>query len=83
MKNSKEEANFVKEVSSIIKNLNVSNLTDSDKLKDVINIFALKTEHIWRKNSKHVNIMRYSESWWNKECSQSLGKYEMSRNLED
>ena len=62
VKNSKEKANFIKEVLSIIKNLNVSNLMDSDKLEDVVNIFASKTKHTWKKNSKYVNITRHSKS---------------------
>jgi len=44
LKNSEEEVAFVKEVTTIIKNLNTSNLTDHDKLKDVVNLFASKIE---------------------------------------
>jgi len=44
-KNSEEKALFIKDVSSIIKNLNISNLSDIDKLEDVINILASNTEH--------------------------------------
>ena len=82
IKNSEEEANFVKEVSSIIKNLNVFNLTDTDKLEDV-NIFTSNIEHAWERNSKCINIMKHSKSQQNEEYSQSLGKYRMSRNLDN
>jgi len=44
-KNSEEKALFIKDVSSIIKNLDISNLSDIDKLEDVINILASNTEH--------------------------------------
>ena len=63
MKNSKEEVSFIKDVLFIIKNLDVSNLSDINKLKDIINTFASYTEHAWRKNSKLVNITRHSKSW--------------------
>ena len=52
MKNSEEEAIFIKEVSFIIKNLDVSDLSDSDKLENVVNTLASNTESAWRKNSK-------------------------------
>jgi len=43
-KNSKEEVLFIKDVLSIIKNLDISNLSDIDKLEDIVNTFALYTE---------------------------------------
>ena len=82
-KNSEEEAVFIKDISYIIKNLNVSDLSNINKLEDVINALTLNTEHTWEKNSKLVNITRYSKSWWNEECNQSLRNYRTSRNFED
>jgi len=82
-KNSKEEASFIKDISSIIKNLNISNMPDINKLENIVNTLALNTEHVWRKNSKLVNITRHSKSWWNKDCNQSLRNYRISRTLED
>ena len=55
-KNNEEEASFIKDVLSIIKNLNI------DKLKDIVNTFALYTECAWGKNSKLINITRHSKS---------------------
>jgi len=52
MKNSEEEAMFIKEVSFIIKNLDISNLSNIDKLENVVNILASNTKSAWRKNSK-------------------------------
>jgi len=68
-KNSKEEASFIKDVSSIIKNLDISNLSDIDKLEDVVNTLTSNTECTWGKNLKLVNITRHSKSWWTKECN--------------
>ena len=71
MKNSEEEALFIKDISSIIKNLNVSDLSSIDKLENIVNTLASNTECVWRKNSKLVNVTRYSKSWWNENCNQS------------
>jgi len=62
-KNSKEEENFIKDVSYIIKNIDVSNLLDSNKLEDATNSLTLSLENVCRMNSKQVNIMRHSKSW--------------------
>ena len=62
-KNSEEEASFIKDISSIIKNLNISNMSDINKLENIVNTLALNTERVWRKNSKLVNITRHSKSW--------------------
>ena len=83
MKNSKKEASFIKDVSSIIKNLDASDMSDIDKLENIVNIFASNTEHAWRKNSKLVNVTRYSKSWWNKDCNWSLRNYRTSKTFED
>ena len=45
MKNSEEEALFIKDISSIIKNLDVSDISDIDKLENVVNTLASNTEH--------------------------------------
>ena len=52
LKNSEEEATFVKEATAIIKNLDISNLIDRDKLEDIVNLFASKIEQAWGKNAK-------------------------------
>jgi len=61
-KNSKEEASFIKDISSIIKNLDVFDMSDINKLEKIVNTLASNTEHAWRKNSKLVNVTRHSKS---------------------
>ena len=80
-KNSKEEENFIKDVSYVIKNIDVSDLSNSNKLKDATNFLTSSIENAWRINSKWVNITRYSKSWWNKECSLALSNYRSTRSL--
>jgi len=43
-KNSEEAALFIKDVSSIIKNLNISDMSSIDKLENVVNTLASNTE---------------------------------------
>jgi len=61
LKNSKEEATFVKEATVIIKNLNTSNLTDHNKLEDIVNLLELKIELAWAKNAKQTRITKHSK----------------------
>ena len=83
MKNSEEEAMFIKEVSFIIKNLDVSDLFNINKLENVVNTLASNTKSAWRKNSKRVNITRHSKSWWNKNCNWSLRNYRLTRTIKN
>jgi len=74
-KNSKEEESFIKDISYAIKNINVDDLSNINKLKFVTNMLASKIKNVWRANSKQVNIIRWSKSWWDEECSIVLSKY--------
>ena len=62
-KNSKEKESFINNVSHAINNINVSDLSDSNKLEVVTNTLASKIKNAWRANSKQVNITRQSKSW--------------------
>ena len=59
LKNSEEETAFVKEATTIIKNLNTSNLMNYNRLKDIVNLFTLKIEQVWVKNAKWTNITKH------------------------
>ena len=82
-KNSEEEENFIKDVSYAIKSINIADLSDTNKLVEVTNTLASKINYTWRTNSKQVNIMRHSKSWWNKEYSLALNNYRITRSLEN
>ena len=81
--NSEEEASFIKKVSYAIKSIDITNLSDSNKLKEVTNSLILKIEYAWKMNSKRVNIMKHSKSWWNKEYRCALNNYRTTINLEN
>jgi len=51
-KNSKEEESFIKDISYAIKNINVNDLSDINKLKCVTNTLASKIKNVWRANLK-------------------------------
>ena len=61
LKYSEEEAAFVKKATTIIKNLNTFNLTDHNRLEDVVNLFVLKIKQAWVKNTKWTNVMKHSK----------------------
>jgi len=55
-KNSEEKDLFIKDISSVIRNLDISNLSVIDKLENVVNILVSNIEHAWRNNAKLINI---------------------------
>ena len=61
-KNSEEETSFIKDVSSLIRNPDVSNLSNINRLENIINSLTSNIECAWEKNSKLINISRYSKS---------------------
>ena len=46
-KNSKEEANFIKKVSYTIKSIDITDLSNFNKLEEVTNSFISKIEYAW------------------------------------
>ena len=63
VKNSKEEENFVNELSKAIKSLNMDNIHNVEVLEHVIQFFANNTGRIWHKHLKVVNITKHSKEW--------------------
>jgi len=61
-KDSKEEVSFVKKVIASVGNLNMSSLPDIASLDSVVNEFASAVNNIWEKNSKIINVTKYSKS---------------------
>ena len=83
IKDSEEEVAFIKDIIISIRNLNTSNLSNITSLDNVVDKLANNVKSAWEKNSKIINIMRYSKSWWNKDYSRDLRNYRSSKNLED
>jgi len=52
VRDSEEEVSFIKEVMHAIKSIDITDLSDSIKLKEVTNFLASKIEYVWKMNSK-------------------------------
>jgi len=52
VKNSNEEELFIKDVASTLRNLDISDLSDSDRLENIVNTLVVSIKHAWRKNTK-------------------------------
>ena len=83
VKDSEEERIFIKELIGTIKDTDMSNLSDIDQLENVVLGLASLIERIWVKNSKTVNITKYSKSWWDVNCSRDLDKYRFTKSIKD
>jgi len=59
------------------------NLLDILYLEKIVNNFANIIDNALEKNSKIVNIMRHSKSWWDENCNKDLEKYRLSKSIED
>jgi len=82
-KESNEEEQFIKNIIQIIKSLNTSSIQDAETLEEVVQLLSFKIKEFWHRNSKLVNITRYSKAWWNEDCYLSLKKYHLSQSLEN
>jgi len=78
-----EEDLSIKEVIASFTELNTLNILEKHQLEKVITDFANIVESMWTKNSKIVNIMKHSKSWWNNDCKKDLARYRSLKNIED
>ena len=78
---SEQETAFVKEVISNFKNLDISNIANTEKLEHIVNQLEVIIDQAWTKNAKKSRISKHSKQWWTEECSCSLNIYRMSRSL--
>ena len=82
-KDSEKEMSFIKNLIKNISFMNTSNLSDIKSLENVIDLLTYIIERAWNKNSKIVNILKHSKSWWNMSYSRDLEKYRLSKSLAD
>ena len=81
--NSEQETAFVKDLITIFKNIETSNITNKDNLEDIVNCIGTSINQAWTKNAKRSRISRHSKQWWTEECSKSLDNYRMTRSCEN
>ena len=63
-----------------ISNIDTSNIPNKESLETIIQKYTRISDY---KFSKNINITKYSKTWWNKECSEKLTKYRLSKTIED
>ena len=83
VKNSKEEKIFINKVIKAIKDINTSDLSNIVSLKNIVCSFTCFLERIWEKNTKIINITKYSKTWWDTNYSRNLKKYRSSKHIEN
>ena len=74
---------FIKDLTSLFRSINISVISDITSLDWTVNEFAKAIEIAWEKNTKTINITKYSKSWWDDSCSRDLEMYRSSKRLED
>ena len=80
---SKQKTAFVEEVILNFKNLDMSNIADTEKLEHIVNQLKVIIDQAWTKNAKKSRISKHSKQWWTEECSCSLNNYRTSRSLDN
>jgi len=63
IKDSKEELAFIKDLTSSIRCISISNMLDTTSLDRAVNEFAIMVENTCKKNLKVINITKHPESW--------------------
>ena len=80
---SEQETVFIEEIISNFKNLDTSNIANTEKLECIVNQLGVIIDQAWTKNAKKLRISKHSKQWWAEECSCSLNNYRMSRSLDN
>ena len=80
---SEQETAFVQDVISNFKNLNMSNIADTEEIEQVVSWLGSIIDMAWTKNAKRSRISRHSKQWWSEECKRSLDNYRSTRSLEN
>ena len=80
---SKQESDFITDVISKFKNLDITNFKDIVNLEQVVKQLSTIIDQAWTKNAKKSKISKHSKQWWTEDCSRSLDNYRASRSLEN
>jgi len=80
---SDHETAFVEEIILSFKILDTSVISNSNKLKSIVNQLGTIIDQAWKKNAKKSRISKHSKQWWTDDCSRSLNNYRASRSLEN
>ena len=76
---SKQEMEFIKDVISKFKSLDMTNINDINKLDWIVNQLGSIAKLLWSKNTKKSKISKHSKQWWSESCSLALNTYRTTR----
>ena len=62
IKNSKEEENFVNEFNNAISNIDISDISNKESLKEIAQKYTTTLDSLWHKYSKSINITKCSKA---------------------
>ena len=80
---SDQESNFIKNIISNFKSLDMTNIEDIGQLEQVVNQLRMIIDQAWGKNTQKSKISKHSKQWWSDKCKRSLDNYMSSRSLEN
>ena len=80
---SDQETTFIQNIVLNFKCLDISNIEDINKLKQIVNQLGIIIDQAWTKNTKKSKISKHSKQWWSEEYKQSFENYRASRSLEN
>ena len=80
---SEQENEFINDVISNFKKLEISNIKDINNLERLVNQLSSIIDQVWSKNAKKSKISKHSKQWWSDSCSQALNNYRTSRSREN
>ena len=80
---SEQEMEFIKDIISKVKLLDMTNIDDIDKLDQIVNQLGSIVELSWAKNAKKSKISKHSKQWWSETYSLALNTYRTARSHEN
>ena len=83
IKNSEEKDKFITNLIEAIKKIDTKQISSKDSLELAVQEFANKSDVIWYKYSKYINITKYSKAWLTEKYQIKLAKYKTFKQLED
>ena len=80
---SKQESDFITDIISKFKNLDMTNFKDIINLERVVKQLSTIIDQAWTKNAKKSKISKHSKQQQTEDCSCSLDNYRASRSLKN
>ena len=83
IKNSEEEDKFITNLIETIRKIDTEQINNKELFELAIQEFVNKSDVIWYKYLKCINITKHSKTWWNEKCQSKLVKYRTFKQIEN